>query len=103
MSTVSCLCSVRLHCVSVSMTIENKKRRFFDINANNGLSATIQCLYSTKTTITMDTILHYEGMHTITQLVCLICPIKCDYTKLRCYVRVINRLLNYNYNWVRVN
>ena len=49
------------------------------------------------------TILHYEGMHTITQLVCLICPIKCDYTKLRCYVMLPSRLLNYNYNWVRVN
>ena len=52
--------------IKVSTTVENSKRRFFDVNANNGRSATFQCLYSTKTTITIiSTILHCEGMHTI--------------------------------------
>ena len=41
--------------VLVSMTIENIKRRFFDINANSGRSATAryQYFYPTKTTITI--------------------------------------------------
>ena len=52
--------------IKVSTTIENSKWRFFDVNANNGRSATIQCLYSAKTTITIIyTILHCEGMHTM--------------------------------------
>ena len=52
--------------IKVSTTVENSKRKFFDVNANNGRSATFQCLYSTQTTITIiSTILHCEGMHTI--------------------------------------